>query len=236
MIRRHSQVWPDPRPFKGRDGPIRLLAVSDEVDPALRFASNREAVGAVDAVLGCGDLEPSELAFLADAFCAPLAFVRGNHDVGIGWNVGSQHIPAPIRTGRTAHVAGLPIVGFPWPSPREGQVRRDEGRAWRNVLAFVARRAVTSTRDGAAEPPLIISHAPPLALGDVPGDAYHRGFAAYAWLVGRLHPPLWLHGHTPVAANPQREAVRDGTIALNVTGVTLVELRPPDRPHMATGR
>ena len=86
MIHRHSLVWPDARPFSARDGrPIRILAVSDEVDPALRHPANREAVGPIDAILGCGDLEPSELAFLADAFYAPLAFVRGNHDVGIGW-------------------------------------------------------------------------------------------------------------------------------------------------------
>ncbi|MEA2612025.1 MAG: hypothetical protein QOG32_1751, partial [Chloroflexota bacterium] len=69
MTRRLSVVWPDVRPFEGRHGaPIRLLAVSDVIDPALEHAVNRETIGRIDAVIGCGDLEPDYLGFLADAF------------------------------------------------------------------------------------------------------------------------------------------------------------------------
>ena len=71
MTRRLTVVWPDREPFAARDGaPIRLLAVSDAPDPALDHAVNREAIGRVDAIVGCGDLEPGYLGFLGDAFGA----------------------------------------------------------------------------------------------------------------------------------------------------------------------
>ncbi len=72
MTRRLSVEWPDQRPFAKRHGePIRLLAVSDAVDPALEHAINREALGRLDAIVGCGDLEPTYLGFLGDAFGVP---------------------------------------------------------------------------------------------------------------------------------------------------------------------
>jgi len=45
--------WPDARLFARRNGaPVRLLAVSDEVDPALEHAGNRDAIGRLDAIVG----------------------------------------------------------------------------------------------------------------------------------------------------------------------------------------
>ena len=83
MTRRLTVVWPDARAFEGRNGDsIRLLAVSDKVDPVLEHAINREQIGRLDAIVGCGDLEPSYLGFLGDAFQVPVAYVRGNHDRG----------------------------------------------------------------------------------------------------------------------------------------------------------
>jgi len=86
VIRRVTVEWPDPRPFVSREGrPIRLLAVSDEPEPAFEFQRNRDELEPIDGIVGCGDLAPSWLAFLADAFRAPLVYVLGNHDRGGDW-------------------------------------------------------------------------------------------------------------------------------------------------------
>ena len=67
MTRRLSVAWPDPRPFREREGrPIRILAASDEPDPALEHAGNREALGPIDLVVGAGDLSPEEVQFMGD--------------------------------------------------------------------------------------------------------------------------------------------------------------------------
>jgi hypothetical protein len=68
---------------------------------------------------------------------------------------------------------------------------------------------------------------PPLGWGDVPTDAYHRGFKGYLWLLQRLEPVLWLHGHTPLAATRDWQVQVGPTTIVNVTGAVLIELTPP---------
>ena len=50
---------------------------------------------------------------------------------------------------------------------------------------------------------------------------------AYRWLLERLHPPLWLHGHVPPASVDGWRIEHDGSTVVNVTGAVLVELLPP---------
>lgn len=226
MIRRFRLVWPDRRPFAGRDGrPIRFLAASDEQDPALEHEVNRTALGPIDGVIGCGDLEPNWLSFLADAFHAPLVYVRGNHDRGGAWE--ARHgVPAPMGAGDATRLDGIAIAGLEWPGVHGRGNHRHDGLAWAHILRIAA-RSVGARLRGRTEPVLMISHAPPAGAGDSP-DAYHRGFAAYRWLMDRLRPPLWLHGHTAVASVPELETVVGATTLVNVTGAVLVELASPD--------
>ena len=227
MIRRLRLTWPDRRPFAGRgDRPIRFLAASDDRDPALDYEVNRTALGPLDGVIGCGDLEPHWLAFLADAFHVPLVYVRGNHDRGLGWEEPRGRVPEPLGPGDTTRLAGIEVAGLEWPGVRRRGNARHDGLAWWHVLA-IARRALVSRLRGRGEPVLVISHAPPTGAGDVATDAYHLGFRAYRWLMDRLRPPLWLHGHTTTASVTSLEAVVGPTTLVNVTGAVLVELVAP---------
>jgi Icc-related predicted phosphoesterase len=228
MIRRFRLTWPDRRPFVGRDGrPIRFLAASDEADPALEHEVNRAALGPIDAVIGCGDLEPHWLSFLADAFNAPLVFVRGNHDRGVAWKARDTTMPVALGAGDAARLEGIAIAGLEWPGVRQPGNQRRDGLAWAHALR-VALRVLGATLRGRTEPLLVISHVPPEGAGDSASDAYHVGFSAYRWLMNRLRPPLWLHGHTAIASVPSLETVVGRTTLVNVTGAVLVELVPPD--------
>src|SRR5699024_878170 len=111
---RLSVRWPDPAPFSGRDGqPIRILAISDEPDPSLDSVATREAVGPVDFIVGAGDLQPEYLTFVADAFAAPMHYVRGNHDVGTAWGHSERrHLPEAMRDGELVDEAGIRLLGF----------------------------------------------------------------------------------------------------------------------------
>ena len=63
-------------------------------------------------------------------------------------------------------------------------------------------------------------------VGDAP-DAYHVGFPAYRWLLDRLAPPVWLHGHT-TTASVKRLVERSGrTVVANATGALVIELVTP---------
>jgi uncharacterized protein len=227
VTRRLRITWPDSRPFADRDGrPIRILAASDEPDRALEVAGNREELGPVDAVLGCGDLEPSWLTFLGDALHAPVVYVRGNHDHGGLWSE-PDALPAPLRAGGQARVAGLAVAGLEWPGVDAPDNRRRDRAAWPHVLRILA-RALAGRLRGNREPTLVISHAPPLGAGDTTEDAYHVGIRAYRWLLDRLRPPVWLHGHTNVATVRELTASHGATTLVNVTGAVLLELVPAD--------
>jgi uncharacterized protein len=224
-------TWPSVEPFADRGGRgLRILAVSDETDASLESARTRAVLGGIDLLVGCGDLEPPYLAFLADAFGAPLAYVRGNHDVGRAWGTGEQSVlPEPLRDGRPVEEERLPLLGFsgsPIYAPRYGPAAEQQvsGLAmWQRVLAAWPR----TFRHG---PLLVLSHAAPRGLNDAP-DPAHRGFSAFRWLLDRVAPPLWLHGHTAlVRRGLDARCRRHGrTLLVNVTGAVLVELQAPAR-------
>lgn len=217
--------WPDPAPFAVRGGrPIRILAVSDEPDRSLDSPATRERLGPIDLVIGAGDLQPGYLSFVVDAFGAPLRYVRGNHDVGAAWaHTEPALLPEPMPDARLVDEAGLRIIGFSGSPTYSGRgLEVPASGMWRKALLAWLRAAT-------ARPVLVVSHAPPRDVND-DDDLAHRGFTAFRWLMSRLEPPLWLHGHTALVRRgiDQRSVRMNGTLFYNCTGATLIELLPPD--------
>ena len=218
MIKRLHVDWPaKARPLARA---VRLLAVSDERDQALDNERNRAQLLPLDAILGAGDAEPDHLVFLADAFKVPLLYVRGNHDRGGGWDAGRSLLPEPLD-GQRADVGGISIAGMSWPGPTGGQAVHDDSAAWGQAVGLYVKWKQRRTA-----PAIIVSHVPPLSLGDAPEDYYHRGFAGYRWLCRALRPVLWIHGHTPVASTSDWKLMSGPTTLLNATGAVLVEIGP----------
>jgi len=223
-----SLPWPDRRPFEVRGGrPIRLLAVSDEVEPALESEATRAGMQPLDLIIGCGDLDPSYLGFLGDAYKVPLTYVRGNHDVGRGWHAEKHLAPDPLADGRIHEEDGLRLLPFSG-SPRYAPHGRPDVEQQVSGTAMWSRVAFAWPRAMLRRPVLVVTHAAPRGLNDAPDHA-HRGFAAFRWLLDQLHPPLWLHGHTALVRRgiDGRTIRHDGTLLVNVTGATLIELTPP---------
>lgn len=218
MIRRLSVDWPQPPSDQpdGNERRLRLLAVSDEPEQALDFERNRAAIAPVDGIIGAGDLEPDYLTFLADAFKAPLLYVRGNHDRGANWS-GLDNVLPRALDARADNLAGVAVAGLGWPGDERGQAMRDETGAWGQALNLMLHLR-------GQRPPIVVSHVPPRGLGDTPEDHYHLGFAAYHWLCRRLNPRLWIHGHTALAAATDWRQDWGNTTLVNVTGAVLIEL------------
>jgi uncharacterized protein len=224
--------WPDPSVFAARAGrPIRLLAVSDEQDPSLDSPGTRASIGAVDFVVGAGDLQPEYLLFVADAFGAPLHYVRGNHDVGAAWgHAERRHLPEPMRDGAVVDEQGVRLIGF------SGSPRYNERGMQVGSLAMWWKVLTAWTGAVRARPMIVVTHAPPRDVND-DHDRAHRGFTAFRWLADRLSPPLWLHGHTALVRRgiDDRTARRGGTLYYNCTGATLIELVPAASEEDASG-
>jgi len=231
MTTRLQVTWPDPRLFERRGGrPYRILALADEIDASLESAETRARIGPVDLIVGCGDLPVDYLRFVTDAFeTVPLAYVRGNHDVGGDWATGDAtqlHLPEPLPDGRPWTDGQLTLVGFSG-IPRHGGgngLQVGSVTRVRQVLDVWLHMAVRPLRP----PVLLVSHVAPRGINDGP-DPIHRGSRALRWLAGRIRPPLWLHGHTTLLTRrlEDRSVRRGPTIFYNAAGAVLVELCPP---------
>lgn len=230
MTRRLEIEWPDPTPFRDRDGAaIRLLVVSDTFEETLLDRRNRDVVGPIDLIVGCGDLDWKDLASIADGFDARLVYVHGNHDSPEQWAESGSYCPEPLHSSAVNHLAGLSVAGLTWPGTRGKRATRSERLAWNQALRLATRRL------GRTDPMIVISHVPPFGAGDVPDGYYHRGFRGYRWLMEHLAPPLWLHGHTPLAATDEWHVQVGKTTLVNATGAVIIELRPPTAGQTPAG-
>ena len=228
MTRRLTVVWPDPRPFAARDGaPIRLLAVSDAPDPALDHAVNRDALGTIDAIVGCGDLEPGYLGFLADAFRVPVEYVRGNHDRGGQWTELAAEAPKPLASGhlvraRRHHGRAIRMARA---RPRTGPTRRDARLAGRRASVRAAVRAPRARHDVTA----CWSSAMRRRAGW--GTAIRtRTTSASAPTAGCSSASDRRSGSTATRRPPASPTGVDAfgsSVVANVTGSVIVELVPP---------
>jgi hypothetical protein len=230
VIRRLSVALPDrarPGPASNgqaatpRDRPIRLLAVSDEIDPSLWGHLDRDALGPLDLLVSSGDLPPHYLSYLEGSLRVPFVFVMGNHDLDEAWaREADRLLPARKAGARMTEAAGVAIALLDWPGTERIRSRAQEKVAWRQVLGIWL-----SVKLGARSPVIVVSHVAPDQVLD-PRDTYHRSFPAYRWLARRLRPALWLHGHTTPASVPERVTHLGPTTSVNVTGAYLIELEP----------
>src|SRR6185369_6975329 len=104
--------------------PRRILAASDEPDPALEHKRNRDELGRLDLIVGCGDLSPEYLSFLGDAFLSPFMYVRGNHDHGGPWPA-LERLPEAASGLDAATLPGVSMLALSWPDLRSGVAKRD---------------------------------------------------------------------------------------------------------------
>lgn len=209
-----------PLPREG-GSPMRILAVSDEIDASLSEHLDRDAIGPLDLLVSCGDLPPDYLCYLEGVLRVPFVYVTGNHDLDDAWrHEAARLLPARGRKAELTEIGGLTVALLDWPGDRKARTRSQGWTAWRDALGV--RWAAFARR---ARPWVIASHVPPHDPDD-PRDVYHRGFSAYRWLIGQLRPILWLHGHATTASEHDRVVHLGPTTCVNVTGAYLIELVP----------
>lgn len=189
---------------------VRVLAIADEESPSLDHARLHDL--APDVVLSAGDLPPHYLEFVASATDAPLVWVPGNHDPEI-----EEEWLYPAD-GTIVQVAGLRIAGLGGcvryrPGPHQYTQREYRRKARR--LARMARRS------GPVD--VLLTHAPPLGLGDE-DDPPHHGVEALHDLLAALEPSWHLHGHIHPHGQPRPDRHVGSTTVGNVIPWRVLEL------------
>ena len=221
--------------------PVRVLAVSDEVDEAI--AADPGPARGADLIVACGDLPFEYLGSLMNALDVPLVFVPGNHDPDLSGYRSSRagltlRAGMPVRApwpdgavnadGHVVDAAGLRLAGLGGCLRyRDGPNQYTDRQQARRALALRAAARWRRQRDGRGVD-VLLTHAPPRGVGDG-DDPPHRGFTALHSLTAVLRPAVLLHGHVhPVRAyGAQAESGRIGrTVVCNVTGWHLLEIEP----------
>lgn len=180
---------------------LRVLAVTDEVDPRIYSTSLRERMGDVDLVISCGDLPASYLEYLTDALHRDVYYVLGNHAEELV-REGQRGVPRHPLGGTdlgfkvvTDTRTGVIFAGLPG-SPRYSELAPVQYTEWQmtwRILRMMPRLIWNRFRHGRAMD-ILVTHAPPRDVGDRE-DPAHRGFKVMRRLIRWAKPTYHLHGH-----------------------------------------
>jgi len=196
---------------------VKILSVSDVVDPILHQNAGSEPFSDIDVIVSCGDLPPEYLSRLVHAFKAPLYFVSGNHDIRFNEK---QPVGGLDLHGRLKSIGGIRFLGL-------------EGSHWYNggpyqytegqMRAIIRRLRPTLWWRGGVD--VVVTHAPPRHIHDAE-DPCHRGFESFRWLIDKYQPNYFIHGHihTHFADPTDRVTVVDATKVVNTYGYNLMEI------------
>jgi predicted phosphodiesterase len=227
--------------MRRREGGIipRILAVADEVDESL----GGEALGQLrpDLVLSAGDLPFDYLEYLVTVLNVPLLYVPGNHDPSLrspreelAWppSIELKDARDPVGPlggtnvdGRIEDVAGIRVAGL------GGSVRYREGpnqytqKEMLRRARRLRRRAAGRGLRGRRGVDVLLTHAPPLGVGDE-DDPAHQGFEALLQLVQRLSPKLLIHGHIHPYGQAKPDRQLGTTTVVNAVPFRLLEVEP----------
>jgi hypothetical protein len=213
---------------------MRILTVSDKVEPVLYSPYIRERVGQIDVILACGDLPDYYLEYIVGVLDAPLFYVHGNHDrvapqptyvqvcsspPGLSW--------ASNMHGRANCHKGLLFAGL------EGCQRYNPGAPFqydeddvRLQTLFLSRHLLLNRLRYGRYLDIFITHAPPRGIHDAE-DIPHRGFASYLTVLRRFRPLLMIHGHQHIYnRNDANDADYFATRIINTYGYRVLDLRP----------
>jgi Icc-related predicted phosphoesterase len=196
---------------------MKILTVSDKVEPFLYQHFDSAQAPQADLILSCGDLPPEYLSSLSTALNAPVYYISGNHDIRY-----AHHPPEGCvnLASRLIRIRGLNILGL-------------EGSRWynggpyqyheRQMRQKIRRLRFQIWRQGGLD--MVITHAPPRHVHDAE-DRCHKGFDCYVKLIQRYAPAYFIHGHIHKRFYDPDERVTlvNRTQVINTCGHTFIEI------------
>jgi len=201
---------------------VKILCISDRVEPMLHGPSLNSYAKGVEAVISCGDLPFDYLEYVVTFLGVPVYYVLGNHDPAPD---GPEHPGGctPLD-GRVVDAGGVTLAGLSGSRLYSGGPNQYTEREMRRRALALSGRILVRGLLGGQAPRVFVTHAPPFGLGDRE-DRAHVGFESFLGLMDRHKPSLWLHGHVHLyGPEVQRVVGRNETKIVNVFGYRILEV------------
>jgi Icc-related predicted phosphoesterase len=175
---------------------MKILCVSDQIDPIVYSPSIKTRYRDVDMVLCAGDLPLDYLDFIVSSLNRPLLFVYGNHNLE-GYekyekypgNSGLTHMGSRIKREYGLTVAGL--GGSMWYNGGKNQY--SETTMFFEIIKLVPSLVINRIFRGRWLD-ILLTHASPRGIHDRE-DPCHRGFKCFLWFMKTFKPRYLVHGH-----------------------------------------
>lgn len=173
---------------------MKILCVSDQIDPLVYSNSIKRRFADVDLILGAGDLPLDYLDFIVTNLNKPLLFVFGNHHAEVAGEdhnegFGSSHLGTKVRREEGMIIAGLGGSMRYNRGPNQFTERQMYGEIFKLIPALLFNRLVHGRFLD-----ILLTHAPPRDIHDKP-DKCHWGFKAFRWFMKKFKPKYLVHGH-----------------------------------------
>jgi uncharacterized protein len=190
---------------------MRILCVSDQIDPLVYSNMIRERFSDVDCILSAGDLPMDYLDFIISNLNKPLYFVFGNHNLDQyayyhpDWDdhlrekteeektlygtSGAIYIESKVQRENNLIIAGL-----------GGSMRYNKGKnqfsnfeMYLEIFKIIPKLLWNKVFHGRFLD-ILLTHAPPKGIHDRE-DRCHTGFSPFLWFMRAFKPKFLVHGH-----------------------------------------
>jgi Icc-related predicted phosphoesterase len=188
---------------------MKILCISDQIDPLVYTNSIKERFRDVDVVLSAGDLPMDYLEFIVSSLNVPLLFVFGNHHVNeyryyrpegempffnslekaAIFTSGAVHIGSKVRREEGLIFAGLGGSMM----YNHGENQFTDFQMYMEILKLIPALVFNRIFRGRFLD-ILLTHASPRGIHDKE-DRCHRGFKAFLWFMRVFKPKYLIHGH-----------------------------------------
>jgi Icc-related predicted phosphoesterase len=185
---------------------MKILCVSDQIDPLVYTSTIRERFSDVDMVLCAGDLPLDYLDFIVSSLNKPLFFVFGNHNLDhFDYYAGGMRNSydeekeyegsgAVFVGSRVLYQEGLIIAGLGGSMRyNRGKNQFTEAQMMRRIIKLIPRLLFNRLFRGRFVD-ILLTHASPRGIHDKE-DRCHWGFEAFLWFMRTFKPKYLVHGH-----------------------------------------
>jgi uncharacterized protein len=223
---------------------MKLLCVSDEIDPLVYSNGIKERFSDIDIVLAAGDLPLSYYGFIVSSLNKPLVFVFGNHKLSkihlykhryrdmyprADFHSDSREdsTGALYAGGKIIRLRGMLIAGLGGSIRYNNGINQYTNFGMRLYMLRLLPGLVWNRIVHGRYLDILLTHAPPEGIHDQ-FDLCHRGFRPFITFIKRFRPRYLIHGHIHLYDNNATRTTRFlNTLVVNAFKHTVVDFEVP---------